>query len=188
MTTRASLSSPCSSLADRTGSAKVRGVVRAAVAVAMAWATVGGVLPARAADLTLDEGVVVKFGAGAQLVVRDRLVTQSGVILTSQNDDGVLGPSFAQARTAAAGDWLGVRVEKSVVGFGGVSFSDILIKHAGERAEPALYLRANSPQLQYFQVSDSVLGCAWSMAPSRSSPGRASCATAWAWRPRASVA
>ena len=98
MTTRASLSSPRSSLADRTGSAKVRGVVRAAVAVAMAWATVGGVLPARAADLTLDEGVVVKFGAGAQLVVRDRLVTQSGVILTSQNDDGVLGPSFAQAR------------------------------------------------------------------------------------------
>ncbi|MDI1348671.1 Ig-like domain-containing protein, partial [Aquabacterium sp.] len=158
MTTRASLSSPRSSLADRTGSAKVRGVVRAAVAVAMAWAVVGGVLPARAADLTLDEGVVVKFGAGAQLVVRDRLVTQSGVILTSQNDDGVLGPSFAQARTAAAGDWLGVRVEKSVVGFGGVSFSDILIKHAGERAEPALYLRANSPQLQYFQVSDSVLG------------------------------
>lgn len=167
MTTRAPSILHRTPLAERRGSAPVWAAAWAPVR-AMAGAVALGLLgaaaavgvggAAHAADLTLDEGVVVKFGAGAQLVVRDRLVTQSGVILTSQNDDGVLGPSFAQARTPAAGDWLGVRVEKSVTGFGGVSFSDILIKHAGERGEPALFLRANSPQLQYFQVSDSVLG------------------------------
>jgi hypothetical protein len=152
MTTRLHLA--CS-LPSRTLTQRAR-PLWAGVALAAALALQGA--PLSAADLTLEEGVVVKFGAGSQLVVRDRLLTQSGVILTSDKDDAVLGQALAAPGVAKAGDWLGVRVEKSVVGFGGASFSDILIKHAGERGEAALYLRANSPSLQYFQVSDSVLG------------------------------
>src|SRR6218665_508228 len=44
-------------------------------------------LPARAAQLGIADGVVVKFGPDTQLVVRDRMVFGSGITLTSQGDD-----------------------------------------------------------------------------------------------------
>ncbi|MDR1995564.1 hypothetical protein, partial [Azonexus sp.] len=66
-----------------------------------------GSLPA--ADLTVADGVVVKFSPEAQLVVRDRLSTGSGVIFTSQKDDTAGGQTGVAAATAAVGDWRGVR-------------------------------------------------------------------------------
>ena len=51
---------------------------RKAVALLTAGALLASALPARAADLTIDDGVVVEFGAGAQLVVRDRLNAGKG--------------------------------------------------------------------------------------------------------------
>src|SRR3954466_12284018 len=74
--------------------------------------------PARAAELQLGEGVVVKFGADAQLVVRDRLTAGQGAVLTSQKDDSVAGQTGASAQVPLAGDWRGISVEKSAAAFG----------------------------------------------------------------------
>src|SRR6218665_770931 len=76
-------------------------------------------LPARAAQLVIADGVVVKFGPDTQLVVRDRMVFGSGITLTSQGDDQAGGPTGTAAGVAAAaGDWRGMRIEKSVAGMG----------------------------------------------------------------------
>src|SRR6218665_3489396 len=50
-------------------------------------------LPARAAQLGIADGVVVKFGPDTQLVVRDRMVFGSGITLTSQGDDQAGAPT-----------------------------------------------------------------------------------------------
>src|SRR5258706_15556900 len=63
----------------------------------------GAFATSRAADLTIADGVTVKFGADAQLVVRDRLTAGQGGVLTSQKDDSVAGQTGARAQTAAAG-------------------------------------------------------------------------------------
>lgn len=127
---------------------RARGAAWAALALATACA------PVLAADLTIDEGVVVKFGTDAQLVVRDRLNSGAGVILTSQKDDTNGGQANATAQSAAAGDWRGVRFEKSVAAFGAFTLKDFIVRFAGAD-DAALSLRGLSPTLQYVQVTDS---------------------------------
>ena len=85
-----------------------------------------------AADLTLEDGVVVKFGPGAQLVVRDKLVAGKGVVMTSQKDDSALGLLGPAPQAPAPGDWLGLRLEKSAASFGALTL---------ERPHPALRRR-----------------------------------------------
>jgi fibronectin type 3 domain-containing protein/uncharacterized membrane protein YgcG len=111
-----------------------------------------------AADLTVADGVVVKFGPDAQLVVRDRLVTGSGVVFTSRNDDTVGGQTGAAAATPAVGDWRGVRLEKSAAAYGAMTMKDIAIRYAGSGNEAALFVRGFNPTLQYLQITDSVTG------------------------------
>ena len=68
-----------------------------------------------AAQLSIHDGVIVKFGPGAGLHVRDRLHTGAGVVLTSQQDDSALGPvDEAQPGSPQAGDWLGLLVDAGV--------------------------------------------------------------------------
>lgn len=155
MTVRALLASAMNGIAGQRASRTASHWVRLCVAlpVLLGAAQLG---VSSAATLTLDEGVVIKFSSGGQLVVRDKLVSGSGVILTSAKDDSILGPTLASASVAAAGDWLGVRVERSALNQ--VTFSDLLIRYAGESGHPGLHLRGVSPVLQYFQVSDSVVG------------------------------
>lgn len=112
-----------------------------------------------AADLTVSDGVVVKFGADAQLVVRDKLVSGEGVALTSQKDDNVGGQTNSTTQTAAAGDWRGVRIEASSSAFGASTFSDLLIRYGGGgESGAALAIRGVNPTLQYLQIASSTTG------------------------------
>ena len=113
-----------------------------------------------AADLTLQDGVVVKFGQDAQLVVRDGLSTGDGVTLTSQKDDSTGGQAQPAAQVPAAGDWLGLRIEKSAAASGTTGLKGLAIRYAGGddatgAPTAAFALRGASPALQYLQVTDS---------------------------------
>src|SRR5687768_17572215 len=126
-----------------------RGSSRRLVRTALGLALLAVGLPASlpAADLTVGDGVVVKFGPDAQLVVRDKLATGTGVTLTSARDDSAGGQSGNVPQTAAAGDWSGVRIEKSAAAFGPVPFNDVLLRYAGATDGAALTLRGVSPGL-----------------------------------------
>jgi len=134
------------------------------IACAMTLALLAPVHPAPiyASELTLADGVVVKLGNDAQLVVRDKLVNGKGVVLTSQKDDSIGGQSMPTPQTPAAGDWAGVRVEKSSTAFGSTAFNDLAIRYGGavegETSGAALTLRGISPNLQYLQVTDGGVG------------------------------
>ena len=134
-------------------------MVMAAAMLAQLWPQ-----PMHAAELTIEDGVVVKFGADAQLVVRDRLVPGKGVVLTSQKDDSIAGQSASTAQTPAPGDWRGVRLEKSMTGTSGLVLADWWLRYAGvpdaQKPGAALAMRGISPQLQYVQITDSIVGLA----------------------------
>jgi len=109
------------------------------------------------ADLTIDSGVVVKFGQDAGLVVRDRLVGKDGAVLTSVKD-AVGGITAAPGNTPAAGDWRGVAVEKSAASAGGLSLSEMTVRYAGASGAAALSFRNYATDLRYLQISDSIVG------------------------------
>jgi hypothetical protein len=134
--------------------------VAATVAMAMLLQTVP--VGAIAADLTIDDGVVVKFGADAQLVVRDRINTGNGITLTSQKDDATGGQTGTAPQTPVAGDWRGMRLEKSASSFGALALNDLAIRYGGgaNGTEPgaALTVRGWNPTVQYLQLTDSSIG------------------------------
>lgn len=69
------------------------------------------VLPLPAAELILVDGAVVKFGADAGLVVRDRLETLGPVIFTSINDASAGGSTMVGTPVPQPGDWWGIALE-----------------------------------------------------------------------------
>src|SRR5256885_12829283 len=82
----------------------------AALAIALGMTTA---IAADTAQLTIADGVILKFGQGAGISVRGGLHTGSSVVLTSSHDDSQLGPvqpQGPQTRAPQAGDWLGVLV------------------------------------------------------------------------------
>lgn len=115
-----------------------------------------------AAELIVDEGVVIKFGPDGRLVVRDKLIAASPVVLTSAKDDTAGGSLTGSAQTPAAGDWRGVRVEKSTSGSGTSTLSGLAIRYGG--AAPAgetgagLHVRGVHWPLSYVKVTDNTLG------------------------------
>ncbi len=115
-----------------------------------------------AADLMIEDGVVVKFGADAQLVVRDRMLFGKAITLTSQKDDAVGGKLGATPQVAAVGDWSGLRLEKSSVDYGSINLNDITLRYAGaivgNKATAALTVRAGNPSYQFIQITDSAVG------------------------------
>lgn len=136
----------------RRGSRRAIGTVCMALLACMPWTT-------GAADLTLGDGVVVKFGDDAQLVVRDKLAAGKGVALTSDKDDSVGGQAGTGQGVPAAGDWQGVRIEKSAQAFGALTFEDLRIRYAGgDEGRAAFTLRGVSPTLKYLQVTDNTNG------------------------------
>ncbi|MFI3221707.1 MAG: Ig-like domain-containing protein [Methylococcaceae bacterium] len=118
--------------------------------------------PLFAAELIIGEGVVVKFGANAQLVVRDHIVAGKGIIFTSKKDDSVNGQLGLTANTPQPGDWLGSRLEKSAASFGALTLSDLTLRYAGATvgsvASAAMTLRGWSPKLQNLLLSDNGVG------------------------------
>ena len=112
----------------------------------------------RAADLTVSDGVVVKFGSDAQLVVRDKLAAGKGVAFTSQKDDSIAGQANASAQTPAAGDWRGIRIEKSSSAYGVQIGDSAVIRYAGASDGAGLTLRGVKPALNYLQLTGNAVG------------------------------
>lgn len=129
---------------------------------ALALSVTAASLSGRSAELVIDGGVIVKFGEGAELVVRDKVTAGKGITLTSQKDDTAGGQSGVASQTPAAGDWQGMRLEKSSATFGALTLEDIAVRYAGPSIDgvtgAAITLRAVSPGLKYLQVTDSGVG------------------------------
>lgn len=119
-------------------------------------------LHALGAELTIDDGVVVKFGNDGQLVVRDRLLLGKATTFTSLKDDTAGGQSGHTAQTPAAGDWRGVRIEKSAAAYGALTLEGLTVRYAGRddgnAVGAALAVRGWSPKLQYVQFTDNTTG------------------------------
>lgn len=132
-----------------------------AYAISIALLLQTSLIPAQAAQLTVADGVVVKFGSNAQLVVRDRLTGQ-GTTLTSQKDDSIGGQTNATPQTPAAGDWRGLRLEKSTTAFGSTTLNNFIVRYAGaadgNNPGAAFTTRGLSPTLQYLQLTDNSIG------------------------------
>ena len=113
-----------------------------------------------AAELRLREGAVIKFGPGAQLVVRDRVVVQEGAVLTSAQDDNVAGQTNPQPGAPAPGDWKGVRIEKTTGSFGASALDGLVVRYGGgsDSDTAGLTLRGTSPALKFVQVDQSHTG------------------------------
>lgn len=138
--------------------ARIANTARPRLALAAVAILSGLAWRAPAADLTVADGVVVKFGDGAELAVRDRITVGQGVTFTSQRDDAAGGPVSSTPQTAASGDWRGVRLEKSSASSGQSALSDSTIRFAGDDEGAALTLRGVNPPLQFVQITDSAVG------------------------------
>ncbi len=102
----------------------------AALAIALGMTTA---IAADTAQLTIADGVIVKFGQGAGISVRGGLHTGSSVVLTSSHDDSQLGPvqpQGPQTRAPQAGDWLGVLVAPEALP-AHLKLDGLSIHHAG---------------------------------------------------------
>lgn len=110
-----------------------------------------------AAELTIGDGVVVKFGQDAQIVVHDKLSSGKGVVLTSQKDDTIGGQVGVAPAVPAVSDWKGVRVEKSASSFG-FALEDLTLRYSGSGNEAGLLVRGFNPSLKFLQITDSVVG------------------------------
>ena len=113
-----------------------------------------------AAELTINQGVVVKFGAGAGLIVRDKATIQPSTVFTSQADDSAGGQSNSTVGVPTQASWRGIRLEKSASAFG-FTLTDSAIRYAGSASDAtvaALSLRGFTPTLRNLLVSDSALG------------------------------
>jgi len=113
--------------------------------------------PLYAADLTIDDGVVVKFGRDAGLTVRDGLVARGNVTFTSLSDETIAGRTGQAAATAAAGDWRGIRVEPYVLPTQ-LDLTGALIRFAGGAGGAGLDLRAQNYTLNFLSFRQNLMG------------------------------
>jgi hypothetical protein len=101
-----------------------------------------------AADLTVSDGVAVKFGPDAGLVVRDTLSVDGAATFTSVHDPGDGGTT---AQAPAAGDWRGVSLEPSSLN---LQLDGLTLRYG----EASLSVRRNSPVVRFLTVDHSLLG------------------------------
>lgn len=109
-----------------------------------------------AAKLTVDDGVVIKFGADAGMTVRQGLQTNRHVVLTSVYDDSVAGQTGTAAGVPAPSDWRGLKIEDSVT-VANLQLNGLTIRYAGKDAAAALEIAQNYA-IQFLKISDSLLG------------------------------
>ena len=124
-------------------------VGRCMLAFVSLWVALGLAQTAAAADaqLTVADGVVVKFGVGASadkpssgLWVRGQLRTGSGVVFTSEHDSTAGTPVRSNSSsTPAAADWLGVFLSDEVKP-ANISINGLTLRYAGgtQNVPPAL--------------------------------------------------
>jgi hypothetical protein len=123
--------------------------------IAAAWSLVA--LDVSAASLSVDDGVVVKFGNDAGLVVHDTLNTAHAVIFTSVTDDGTAGQTLSAPATPAAGDWLGVQILPSATP-DKVDIDGLTLRYAGNSNAAALEIGGNAYQFDALWIANNVLG------------------------------
>lgn len=126
-----------------------------AVAAVLSTALGGTAQPA---DLRIEDGVVVKMGQGAGLVVRDRLIIEREATFTSVADDGIGGPLGKAPATAAQGDWAGVRIEKTARSYGTYTLTGLSIRNAGADDGEGLLVRSSGLIFNGLQVANSGIG------------------------------
>lgn len=128
--------------------------------VLAAFAALGFGLPAGAAELVIQEGVVVKFGSDADLVVRDKVAIGKGTAFTSVKDDQLGGQVGATAQAPAVNDWRGISIEKSAVVNGPLTINDTIVRYGGDDNRAALTIRGfgTTVTLQNLQITDNAVG------------------------------
>lgn len=131
------------------------------------------------AQLKIDPGVVVKFDQGSGIVAHDRqLIIGEDVALTSIRDDQTGGQTLNAPATPAAGDWLGVRLDRQITQ-NYLKANGVRIRYAGQNRSAAFDLqssiglsgisvenssiglrvgRESRPNLQDFSVLDNLVG------------------------------
>ena len=120
---------------------------------------------ASSAQLTVSSGVVVKFGPGAGLLVRDRLNTGAGVTFTSLADDQTGGQVQASPGSPQRGDWLGLFITGGVPPQN-LNINGLALRYSGGSAGlpanlnggAALVLGGDSYSFSNLQVTNSVAG------------------------------
>jgi large repetitive protein len=113
-----------------------------------------------AADLTITDDVVVKFGRDAGMTVRDRLVTGQNVHLTSAQNDPVGGPVGVTGQTPQPGQWRGVKIDPAMVS-GNLVVKGLRLSYAGGNNGAALELPAlltGAIGLQSLIITQSTVG------------------------------
>lgn len=113
---------------------------RAKFVAAAALLAVGA--SADAAKLDVADGVVVKFGTDASLVVRRELSTGDGVVFTSVKDDAAAGMTGPAAASPLPGDWRGVKVETTVAA-NALRIDGLELRYAGGGGMAALDIALN---------------------------------------------
>lgn len=94
--------------------------------------------PARAASLTVLDGVTIESGQGGHIVVRDTL-NAGNAKFTSSSD------------TPAPGDWNGIKVEGSATG---TQFNGTVIEYSGATGSPALEVRKSTPVISGVEIKN----------------------------------
>jgi Bacterial Ig domain len=134
------------------------------LAMLCAWISISS-----AADLTINSGVVVKFGADGELVSRDSLKTQGEVVFTSINDNTVGGTTIANAPAPQSGSWIGITLAPSAT-VANTALNSVEIRYAGGGSGAALSM----PRLPYvfegIALSNNLFGIKISAAGSNIGP------------------
>jgi large repetitive protein len=113
-----------------------------------------------AADLTIADDVIVKFGRDAGLTVRDRLVTGQNVHLTSLQNDAAGGQTGTAAQTAQPGQWRGLKIDPAVTS-SNLVIRGLRFSYAGGNGGAAIeipQLNAGTIGLQSLIVGQSTVG------------------------------
>lgn len=131
---------------------------RKAIICTLITSSLGVTTFANAAELTILDSVIVKFGQDAELVARDKLKLGKNTTFTSSKDDLAGGPLSATAQIPAAANWRGIRVEKSSAPSSPQLGEGTMIRYAGALNGAGLTLRGVTSALNAFQLTDNVVG------------------------------
>lgn len=152
---RAAMSSPLLHKLKRISQRTASAISAFSAAISLTCGVMSGI--AHAADLTINDGVIVKFGQDAGITVRDKLVTGRDVNFTSLKNDAVLGPAKPTAQTPAFGDWRGLKIDPAATS-ANVSIRGLNLSYAGGNSGAALEFRTNAYTFTNLLISKSTIG------------------------------
>lgn len=112
-------------------------------------------ISAQEASLMIEEGVVVKFGSDAGIVVHEALHVGRGVTLTSLNDHTVGGITGVNLPTAAAGDWRGLTIHRKASPTD-IVIDGIVLRYAGGNGASALSIKNIAYRFDVLNISNSL--------------------------------